>query len=274
MKTHFVILSGPRSGSTAFRLWLNSHPLIRCHDEVLLTQEEAVDAITPFFRARGYTFPYDNQSLALPNNPDIGRLLTDFIDSLYSNPQHPAPWGRLDLKLIRRPIDGYDAEQAVGFKFMYYLLDNQLLGKWLDSGRVRIVHLVRDNLLKQYLSYMASKQRNLAHSESAVNSIRLTVDTGTLLQALTFLANGRQKIINRFNVAHCLQVSYEAFCNTPDDLATRVSAFLDVDCARLSAAPLKKLNSDYLPDLIENYDDVARCLEGTPFQHMLGHIGS
>ena len=44
-KRKFVILSSPRSGSTIFRLWLNSHKTIRCHDEVLLKMLDAKDSI-------------------------------------------------------------------------------------------------------------------------------------------------------------------------------------------------------------------------------------
>lgn len=270
MKTHFVILAGPRSGSTAFRLWINSHPLIRCHDEVLLRRLESADAISTFYYDKGYSFPFDSQALAFPNSTETSRLLTDFINSLYSNPQHPAPWGNLDAIPERSIIRNYDMEQAIGFKFMYYLLDNQLLGNWLSSGNVRIVHLVRDNLLKQYLSYLAFKKRGLAHSEAMVGTIRLTVDTGTLLQTLSFLSNKRQQILQRFKGDHCLQVSYESFCDEPEVLARCITTFLGVDPAPMSAPSLKKLNPEYLPSLIENYDDVVRCLDGTPFQPMLG----
>ena len=199
-----------------------------------------MDAITTFYHDRGCSFPFDSQTLPFRNNPETSRLLVDFVNSLYFNPQHPAPWRHLDAIPERSIIESYDSEQAIGFKFMYYLIENQPLGGWLSSGNVRIVHLVRDNLLKQYPSYLAFKKRGLAHSEAMVGKICLAVDTGTLLQTLTFLSDKRQQILQRFKGGHCLQVSYESFCDEPEVLTKCITTFLGVDSAPMGGTTLIK----------------------------------
>lgn len=269
MKTPFVILAGPRSGSTAFRMWLNSHPLIRCHDEVLLKRSDSPDAIAAFYRDKAYSMSFEARALAFPDTPETSKLLGDFLASLYQDPAHPAPWKRLDNIQESQPNTGHSTEKAVGFKFMYYLLDNPFLAQWLSINNVRIIHLIRENMLKQYFSYLAYRQRDIAHSEAEVDAVRLTVDTGSLLQTLSMLSKQRDQIRRRFNGTNCIEVSYESFCRQPETLAEQLKAFLGATPGQMHAPSLKKLNTENLNDLVENYDEVASCIHGTPFQHML-----
>lgn len=265
MKTRFVILAGPRTGSTAVRLWLNSHPAIRCHDEVLLKASMVPDAIRQFVTAGDYPCEYNGKTLEFPNDPCTSRLLRDFLEHLYSHPDHAAPWTSWQTRKAPRINDKFEREQAVGFKFMYYLLENRYLSEWIDGGAVRIIHLVRENVLKQFVSYLAAKQRNVHHSDTPVEAIRVHVDTGAIAQTLGELEQRRLLLELRFRGTNCLRITYEQFCEAPTKLGSRVIEFLGVDNAAMIAPPLAKLNSDDLSVLIENYDDVVHRLRGTPF---------
>jgi len=268
-KTRFVVLAGPRTGSTAFVLWLNSHARIRCHGEVLLKRVISLDAITHFVEKSQQGYRFDREELAYPNDAGTRRLLHDFLTSLFTNPGHCAPWRSLVGRPDFHPIREFAMEQAVGFKLPYYLLDNRYLGNWLAGDTVNIIHLVRKNVLKQYVSYLAAKQRGLHHSESGVEPVKVMLDTQGLLQMLGRLREQQTSWEKHFAGSGYTKVTYEDFCGRTNELGERLCRFLGVEEGKFNTPSLIKLSPENLAETIENYTAVARILHGTEFAGLL-----
>src|SRR5690606_1926752 len=204
-KKKFVLLSNQRSGSTAFRLLLNSHNQIRCHDEVLLKESGAKDAIGYFVEQNNLTQQYQkkdyhgdskwrkkwlyprvkwNNSLVHANNKFTTQLIKNFLESLFNNPDHSAPWESVKSWNNFHQNGKLDSEKAIGFKLMYYELDNQFIRNWLKENNVSIIHLVRRNKLERILSTNLAKARQSWHSENKSEQIRIHLDTRFLLSQL------------------------------------------------------------------------------------------
>ncbi len=219
IKTNFVVLSGPRTGSSAIRLWLNSHSQIRCHDEVLHKTLDTPDAIKYFAQASFPNIDYDETNLGYTDNQETQHLLHAYLTNLYLNPKHSSPWSHFDERRKTYSHNNtFYSERAVGFKLMYYLLDSRLLRQWLSNNTVKILHLTRDNILKQYLSYLTAKESNLYHSVSETTKTKVTVETSNLINVLDYLSKGTEKFHRQFDNENYLRINYENFCEQPQAL--------------------------------------------------------
>lgn len=269
-KTNFIVLSGPRTGSSAFRLWLNNHELIRCHDEVLLKKIDTPDAIRHYMREHFHEVDFDEENISFANTPELNQLLNLYLKSLYTNPEHSGPWVHFDKRRVKYIKNkNFYHEQAVGFKCMYYLLDNPFITQWLRRGEVKILHLSRENKLKQYISYLVAKDTNLYHSEEEGITTKINVKTESLIDMLNRLEDGTEKIHNYFNGENYTRISYEDFLKNKKILCKEVTDFLGVDNVEMKPPLIKKTNSDRIKDIVKNYDEMAEVLNGSKFQNML-----
>jgi LPS sulfotransferase NodH len=141
--------------------------------------------------------------------------------------------------------------------------------------RVRVVHLVRVNLLDILLSEetAVARQRPHAWEGDVVETPAVTLDPKKAASWLKTLER-------RVKIARCMltllpikhfEVSYEHLMANPslvDDIVT----FLDVSMPPNSptlVSRFKKLNTCTKPDLIANYAEIARALRGTRFERFL-----
>jgi hypothetical protein len=273
LKTRFIILTTPRSGSTAFRLWLNSHRFIRCHDEVLLKRLDALDSIHHFVQStRRYedkNSSYERNVLGYPNDRFSTMLLHDFLDELFNNRETCGPWDTPGNMQDYHPIVNFDEEKAVGIKLMSYSLDNHFLNYWIKSNSVRIIHLVRGNILKQYVSSVAAQKRRLWFSDRIHEPVRVSIDPDTakdFLQKMEALHTG---IPGRFPDNPYTRISYEAFCGRPDKLASGICSFLEVPESAMEMPIIKKLNPLRLSEIVENYSDIVAAFRGGRYEKFL-----
>lgn len=272
-KAKFIVLSTPRSGSTVFRLWLNSHKNIRCHDEVLLKRLVALDSIHHFVKQNKYDevngSTYNRNTPDYPNDKVTTLLLREFFEDLFNNKDHCAPWNTPGNMQDHHSITSFNEEKAIGFKLMYYSLDNYFLNQWLTSGSVRIIHLVRENILKQYISSIVAKKRKIWFSDKKHDPIKVTVDPDTVRIFISRLEKMHSAIKNRFAGNPYMQVSYESFCMNPHTLIPGICDFLDAPGSEMTMPSLKKLNPENLPDVVENYSDIFTALQGSRFEKFL-----
>ena len=288
-KTRFVILSLQRSGSTALSFYLNSHPQIRCHSEVLLKSAGSADAISHFFdhvytgqATAGNTVKgqatvdknvllesYDRDALGHPDNAFTTGLLSAFLSSLYYNPGHPLPWTTLDNAGTLHRNETFDSEKAVGFKLMYYELSNASLNQWLMSEPIKIIHMVRENVLRILLSHWVAKKRNVWHTESRLDPVSIHVDPGEIIPMLDELVKMQQHMDEKFPAPKALRVTYEEFCRSPENLGRKVSSYLGVDAIPMVMPGFERTTPMATSEVIENYDEVAATLTGTRFERYL-----
>lgn len=269
-KTNFIILCGPRTGSSAIRLWLNSHAQIRCHDEVLHKNLDTPDGINHYTQVHFPNIDYAEAGLQYADNPQANQLLDAYLTSLYTNPKHSAPWGHFDdRRKLFNTNQTFHSEGAVGFKFMYYLLHSQFLKQWIKSDSVKILHLTRDNTVKQCLSYLVAKESSLYHSEHETSNTKLTINTTDFRNMLDYLADGTGDIHQQYSGKNYLRFTYESFCAQPEILSEKITNFLGVEKGNMSLPETKKLNSNNVEDIVNNYDELVISLEGSRFQKMI-----
>jgi hypothetical protein len=238
--TRFCIVTTGRTGSTRLRLLLDSHPRILCHGELF----------------------GENLTTLAAAESEMHRLL------VAERAADPAAF------LTRRAFAAADAG-AVGFKILY----GQLLTRWpglleaLRSDRdVRIIHLVRRNGIKRFLSeYFVGTvtHRHLCRQDETPPAVApVTIPVATLLADLEQVGRHVALIRDLFRDHPCHEVAYEDSLDDNGPAMQGVQAFLGVPPAPLSV-PIRKILPDDPRRLIANFDEVAAAVRGTPFEPML-----
>jgi LPS sulfotransferase NodH len=249
----FVIFATQRTGSNWLMGMLDAHPAIAAYDELLL---EGVSG-------NGYW----------------GRTDLEFFASYYSrhrksdNQITRARWSFRYLKELYSRRPGTD---AIGMKLMYdQLWKNPWVWAYMIRYQVRIIHLVRVNLLDIILSLETVKARKRPHAweGEVVDMPTITLDLNTTvssLKVLDFRVKTARWLLRLLPVRH-IEMSYEQLIADPS-LVDHVFAFLKVP-TRLDSSDaqsrFKKLNTAKKADLVENYEDLERALRGTRFEHFL-----
>lgn len=285
-KQKFVLLTTQRSGSTAFRLLLNNHSKIRCHDEVFLKESGAQDAINSYVKKRDLftrflykTLDYKGDSrvfkkllyqnykyrdsLVHADNLFTRRLLKNFIDDLFNNPQHSAPWTSVKTWNDFHANENFNEEKAIGCNIMYYEVQNNYISNWIANDEIKIVHLMRRNKLEKLISSRLAKMRKSWHSEDKVNDIKIELPTEKLLEQLSYEVAQDEKMQSKYKGDTYIEVDYELFKNSPQEAVAPVLQFLSVG-SELLETPLKKM-SGAPRDTLSNFEEVYKVLKGTEF---------
>jgi hypothetical protein len=237
----FCIVTAGRTGSTWLRLLLDSHPDITCHGEV---------------------FGENLSTLAATGSDAHHGLLAE---------RAADPHGFL----VRR-VFAPSRCRAVGFK----VLNRQLTQRWpslLDALRgepgVRIVHLVRRNLLKRFVSeYFVGTvtHRHSARSSEATADVRpIRIPVESILADLSTVRREVDAMREAFRQHPMHEIAYEDCVSDPERALGGLLGFLGAAPAPLDA-DIRKLLPDDLGMLVENLDELATALRGGPFEPMLG----
>ena len=166
--------------------------------------------------------------------------------------------------------------EAIGMKLMYeQLWHNPCVWLYMVRHRVRVVHLVRSNLLDIVLSEATAKARQRPHAwkGQTIETPAVTLVPNTLVSTLKTLEHRvkiARSLLTVLPISH-VEISYEQLTAHPS-LVYDIFAFLNV--AIHSEPPVlvsrfRKLNTATKPDLIENYGEVAQALKGTRFESFL-----
>lgn len=248
-RTRFVTVSTQRSGSTWLTDMLNSHPDVASYTELFLSQ--------------GRGAPEWGQY------KDVVYWQT-YRHSLKGAKRHIRPLGLFQY------IDGVLAQHpdkhALGFKLMYgqiAKLPESLL--YLRSRKLRIIHLVRKNILDVVLSGAAKSARKMAHAPqgTAVESIRVRLEPDWLLRQLTRRQREQRifsLVLGRLGLPY-LELYYEDIVADKRGLAPCL-AFLGCQAISLDST-LSKLNPSRHSELIENFSEVSQALATTRFAALL-----
>jgi hypothetical protein len=239
-RTRFFIVTTGRTGSTRLRLLLDSHPRITCHGEL---------------------FGENISTLAAPGSEPHRHLLAE-------RDRDPAGFA------MQRAFAPTGAD-AVGFK----ILHQQLLTRWpglLDALQraqdVRVIHLVRRNGIKRFMSeYFVGTVtgKNVYFLDEQLPRIEPVVVPATiLLERLCEERRQSARIRELFAGHPCHEIAYEDSLADDGPALRAVQEFLGVPPAGLTA-PIRKILPDDLRQLIANFDEVAAAVQGTPFESML-----
>jgi hypothetical protein len=236
----FFILAAGRTGSTRLRLLFDSHPLALCHGEV---------------------FGKNLSTLAEPDSEAHRRLFEE---------RAADPSG-----FARDHIFAAEGKEAVGFKILYHQLTDtwpRLMDSLAADRDIRVVHLVRRNGLKRFLSEYfvgAVTRKNLFLENEEIPALPLVeIPTAALLANLESIEaeSERMRAIFREHPVH--EIAYEDSLEDNGPALRGVLDFLGLPPAELSVG-IKKILPDDPRALVANFDEVAAALRGTRYEWML-----
>jgi LPS sulfotransferase NodH len=251
----FILLGHPRSGSTLVTVALQSHPDIRMFGE--LFHPEFQNRLIAYQwgiqrRPSGQMFPERTKAWCYTEHQEGDR----FLEELVFGDSSP------------------DCPPAIGFKFFYdHAQDARARSAWSYLCRheeVRIVHLVRENLLDCLLSTRTAERTAVWEVE---------IDDPVPAEPSPFAISPaecdayfdwmiklrRQAEAQLFGNRQILQLTYEQNIRTDfGNAMRRIQEFLGVTPTSLSPR-LQKQSRSPAQARIENYSELSRHFEHTPF---------
>ena len=258
-----LLLARQRTGTNALQAVLATHPDIHCTREVFhpAPQDQPhLDAKINFFRFLERRGEIDRTDATLESQR---RLFLEFlaflrasttkrflvIDVKYNATHHfDGPW---------RPLIGWPA--MFGFAQRHGL---------------RVLHLVRTNYLRQQVSMIKAKQTQrwvVQDGGSGDGDFPVTLPTQRLLATMRALSAEDRLVEGAFAPqGRYLKLEYaDVFGDLPRGVAA-VARWLGVeDDFTCDSVPVKKQAVLPLEETIENFDEVADALTGTPFAGLL-----
>lgn len=237
--TRFCILTYGRTGSRMLKGLLDSHTMVRCHGEL---------------------FGENMSSLAAPGSDAHLALQRERADD---------PGGFLG----RRAFDPMGA-RAVGVKILYRQLFSQwdgLLEALTHDRNVRVIHLIRANGIKRFMSEQAIRFTGVHEvaADCEPPSIKpIPVHIPSLLASLDAVERESARVRELFRGHPFMEVTYEDLVGKPGHALCRVQEFLGVPAESLEVN-VRKVLPDDLRAVIENFDEVREALTGTPFERMI-----
>jgi LPS sulfotransferase NodH len=251
----FILLSTQRSGTTFIQHWLNSHPQISCHTELFLPSYEKPESFKSLCDRRilsRYFFKFYRMAPKLKlSRLFMAKLVKKFLEDFYGKEEKTS--------------------KAAGFRLMYGQLGTfPMLKEILLEQNTYVIHLIRKNKLKVHLSKITREKRGgEANSAMQCPAIQVTVDTQPLITIFERYRKLEERWGNVFAANRYLEITYEDFFDDNAAVTKKVEDFLGVIPGQWGWPKLKKLNPDSLKEIINNYDEVAGALQGTPFAHYL-----
>ena len=241
-----IILTTQRSGSTLLVSSLQSHPEILCRGELLIA-------------GMGMNTP------RLLEGHRHAIKLTRFV---WTGAWH-------STRTMRRFYEIPGARAHI-FKAMYNHLSPPWTLNWLLRRKdIRVIHLRRRNLLKQYISYLLMSRRResqwLPNTRVPVPALRLRISPD---QALRYFARN-EFLYPRFDelfAEHArMPLVYEDIIEGQqirDDVASELCDFLAVPRRSLTT-PYVKINPESLREIVTNYDELSAAMRATKYASFL-----
>jgi LPS sulfotransferase NodH len=146
------------------------------------------------------------------------------------------------------------------------------IASWIKQTDLKIIHLIRNNLLKRLVSHKIANIQNLCHSTQSVESIKVHIDPKTLIDDFRRRRKRFAKYTNRFKdifEVPFLEVSYESLVANFNSEIQKVLKFLEIDTLKQLTSELVKINPDSLEDIVENYEEVKQAIISSEFKNFL-----
>ena len=240
---HFMILTHPRSGSTLLADGLNSLPDVVSYGE--LFTPNYVD-----YMVKGYR---DTHVMRYLRRKMPARFLAEFVYGAYT-PQIQA----VGFKLFPEHFD-YKQEFLPGCRWL------------LDNPQLKILRLVRRNLLKYYVSLELARRTKIwrvRQPEQKPPETTLMIDCAQAEKEFLQRSSRDERYKALFASHPMLDLTYEDLEFAPDASFVRVQSFLGLEPKPVIMG-LHKQENRTLPEIIENYDELRRRWTGTRWESFL-----
>ena len=239
----FVILITQRTGSTLLWRYLDLHPEIEAHGEIFLKAMGRQDSYSTFIK---------NSNFGKLNNILRKRkMISSYMEQIFPKESK---------------------SKAIGFKLMYNQ-NNDTLSDLIKENDFHVIHLIRQNFLKIILSRETARKRSLYHASNSddIESIKIHLQSENLIDELYEIKKEVDRNRAVFKSTAYSEVFYEDLIANKDEVTKSIINSLGLSLNGLSdmVFPLKKINSDKIEDIIDNYDEIKNILENSEFREFL-----
>ena len=258
----FILLSNQRSGSTFLRIWLNSHTQIASHGVVFLGHYRSPDGFNQYCHKVSHLsriiFFLHNTKLMRKAGLDLitYSMIDNYLDKLYQDPSHPAPWTDINKRNnLARKVPA----SVTGFKLMYGTLEfNAALRKWIDDqSDLMVIQLIRNNLLKSYISGQRMQLNRVAHTtDQAFTYTPVTINMKNMLLYFETTVQNYQFYSNKYSNTHSyLELTYEDIFSDQAATLRKLLNFFSLQAEPMPIPPMKKIGSAILKNEVANYQE-------------------
>lgn len=148
--------------------------------------------------------------------------------------------------------------------------------RFLYKNDIPVIHLKRENILKGLISSQMARLNNVWHTKDveAIRAHTLRLDPQTLVANLTETAEQAALIEKSLvRARHRLDLTYESLFDADGTISACARQSI-CDLFGLEAFPASKpiyvkQTNDDLRQVLENYDEIEKCLAGSAFAWML-----
>jgi len=244
--TKFVVFTTPRTGSTLLVKSLDTHPEIFCAGEIFLLGGTSFHGECSF---HFWKLPLPKKMIYVLNFPNMWMNLKSFLNRFFTS---------------------RNGERARGFKLMHFQTA-YLPGitEYIKKNDVKVILLLRENLLKNTLSDLRARQTGVYHNsgKSTEKLPKFHIDLELLGKKMAEIERFNRQLEQTTASMDRLKITYEEFDNW-DATMSKVLNFLNVK--NIPLAPVsKKLNPSKLEDMIANYDEMKSWLQQNNYAHFL-----
>lgn len=196
---------------------LNSHRNIFCESEIFVSRKEEYKYIKPNYWC---------------NNK--GRSIADFLDDFFVD-RYPFPI------------------TSIGFDLKYNQINDRIV-KYLDTRKIKIIHLIRRNMAKTVISNHINKEK----------IVPFKISPKKLYTEINMIDSYIEKYKDRFN--DMLTLYYEDLTNEENIIKLRgednrkISNFLEVNYENMTVSTEKQLTND-ISKLLINYEEIKEWLK-------------
>jgi len=258
----FIILTTQRTGSTYLRLWLNNHPEIESHGEILMPESRNKIGFPSSISKK--TIKYQ-----LYTNYILNKLLNKYIilKILFNNYFSKEIYMYLNnLFYSQNPPHYYTKHlesniKATGFKLMYNQIENfKIIKKWIKTNKPKIIYLERADKIAQCNSKYTAKVNKLHHTSDEIELSPYKANRSFFRKCLRRQKDIENKIklfLNKSN-SEILHIYYEDFVGSNcQKTKKKILSFLSVNHNYDYDVHLKKINKVPIKNFIKNYDEIV-----------------
>lgn len=247
--TKFILLASRRSGTSFVIDCLNSHPQIHCVKRAFGLEKKIKNPTADEHSGGFYLYRMKSLSNRIGYYFSRDALIDGFINA--------------DIYAENK------AKGSIGFRLIYEMSQKYPgVSRWATRNKVKVIHLVRENILKTYVSHVSAKAHKMRHPKAGdkIKTAKVHLDPEKTVEEL----NRRLELIERqrsmFRDCATLEITYEDFVANKKDVSVSILDFLEVDNTLELKSDLVKINPDTLEDVIDNFDEIKNILSGTSLE--------
>jgi len=161
--------------------------------------------------------------------------------------------------------------KAVGCKIFYDHLSKEEWNEFSTLPKCRIIHLMRRNKLRNYLSLKIAEQtdrwlENWLNKKLPIQERRVFMNKQEMFAHFHKIEAWEQQASQQFKNCDLINIYYEDLIMNYAETVSNVTQFLGVKKCKNHSMKLRKQNPESMQQLILNYEEVERVLSNTPFQ--------